>query len=179
MTMNAPSANLSVCLTDDQACLRIAGRATFHCSADFKKVIIDLAQTGRRAFSLDLEQCLSMDSTFLGVLLGLRNGKLIADTPVSFGLIKPSPRILGVLDSLGVAALFQICDGNRLAEANFVPVVPGSGQTDKLEISRLCLNAHQTLMDANPSNVGKFKDVTALMKEELSKLEGGEGKAKS
>ena len=172
--MNTPTATISVCATPESACLRITGRATFQCSPDFRKAITDLAQAGRRAFSLDLEKCLSMDSTFLGVMIGLRNGRLIPNTPVTFGFIKPPQRILDVLSSLGVASLFHTEPGDGWSQGTFAPLSPppeAKPQANKVEMSRMCLEAHETLMAANPANVPKFKDVTNLMKEELKKLE--------
>ncbi len=37
---------------------------------------------------------------------------------------------------------------------------------------RACLEAHQTLMDINPENVTRFKDVTKFLAEDLEKLRG-------
>jgi len=44
----------------------------------------------------------------------------------------------------------------------------GAGPT-RLETSRTCLEAHETLMKINPDNVPKFKDVTQFFAEDLKK----------
>jgi hypothetical protein len=50
---NGP-ANLSVWVKDDLVCIRIAGRASFQCSVDFKTLVNSLRQKGHQRFVLDL-----------------------------------------------------------------------------------------------------------------------------
>jgi hypothetical protein len=45
---------------------------------------------------------------------------------------------------------------------------PAPSPTD---LSRNCLEAHQTLMNINPANVPKFKDVAQFLEEDLKKKE--------
>ena len=40
----------------------------------------------------------------------------------------------------------------------------------KEEVTRACLEAHQTLMNINPANVPKFKEVSQFLAEDLKKL---------
>ena len=51
-------------------------------------------------------------------------------------------------------------------------------QHSRAEISRTCLEAHQTLMGLNPANVAKFKDVAQFLAEDVKRLEA-EGAAAS
>jgi hypothetical protein len=39
------------------------------------------------------------------------------------------------------------------------------------QITRTCLEAHQTLMQVNPENATRFKDVTQFLAEDLKNLE--------
>ena len=48
---------------------------------------------------------------------------------------------------------------------------PSPANGDRKEISRTCLEAHQTLMDINPANVPKFKEVAQFLAEDLKKME--------
>src|SRR5260221_6837464 len=70
--MSTPSANLSVLVGKNFACVKIAGRANFTSSPDFKTLLAELSQKGYGHFIIDLSECVLMDSTFLGVLAGLR-----------------------------------------------------------------------------------------------------------
>src|SRR6202044_1273805 len=69
-TMSTSSANLSVLVGKNFACVKIVGRANFTSSPDFKTLFGELAQKGYTRFIIDLEGCVLMDSTFLGVLAG-------------------------------------------------------------------------------------------------------------
>ena len=64
------SASLSVLVGKRFACVKIAGRANFASSPDFKTLLSELSQKGFGHFIIDLSECVLMDSTFLGVLAG-------------------------------------------------------------------------------------------------------------
>ena len=176
--MKTPAANLLVWVGDKNACIKIAGRASFNSSLDFKTLINGLFQKGFSRFVLDLTDCLLMDSTFLGVLAGLglkfgaaRNGNELP----SMELLNPNPRIIDLLDNLGVSHLFKVLkapDGAATEKMNSLDPIPAN--TDRKEISRTCLEAHKTLMDINPANIPKFKEVTQFLAEDLKKLEDGD-----
>jgi len=171
---NGP-ANLSVWVGDDLVCVRIAGRASFQCSVDFKTLINSLIDKGHMRFVLDLTECQLMDSTFLGVLAGL-GSRFAQDSnskrPVSIELLNPSPRITDLVDNLGISHLFKIEQGaNPLPTETLNRVEKNSCTTDRKETTRTCLEAHRVLMEVNPANVAKFKDVTRFLEEDLKKME--------
>src|SRR5436190_12564259 len=171
--MKTPAANLLVWVGDKNACIKIAGRASFNSSLDFKTLINGLAQKGFSRFVLDLTDCPLMDSTFLGVLagLGLKFGSARNGDPVAtIELLNPKPRIQDLLENLGVTHLFKIINGQEPAAGKMNPVDSGSAKPDRKEISRTCLEAHQTLMDINPANIPKFKDVAQFLAEDLKKM---------
>ena len=176
MIMKMPASNLLVWVGDKNAWIRISGRASFNSSVDFKTLINNLAQKGFSRFVLDLTECPLMDSTFLGVLAGLglkfgarRNG----DPQPSLELLNPNPRILDLLDNLGVAHLFKVLkEPPEFARADMAPVDPAPTNADRREVSRTCLEAHKTLMDVNPANISKFKEVAEFLANDLKKTEG-------
>ncbi len=173
-----PSANnLSVWVGESGVCIKIEGRANFTSSVDFKTLVHSLWQRGHHHFVLDLTDCMLMDSTFLGVLAGLglqfNNGAAKKDcdeTPIE--LLNPNARIADLLENLGVAHLFHTLAGKSEAKAEqLVPVEQPAANVSKTEISRTCLEAHKILMDINPANIPKFKDVAQFLAEDLKKVE--------
>jgi hypothetical protein len=84
-------------------------------------------------------------------------------------LMNPSPRIVEVLENLGVAHLFKITRNPDFLTPNYEP----QAQTDKskVEVTRNCLEAHKTLMGLNPVNVNRFKDVAEFLAQDLKRLE--------
>ena len=98
---NGP-ANLSVWVNDKLVCIKIAGRASFQGSVDFRTLIHTLWQQGHTRFVLDVSECQLMDSTFLGVLagLGLRFSEETGKPPLpTIELLNPSARVSGLLEN--------------------------------------------------------------------------------
>jgi anti-sigma B factor antagonist len=168
--------NLSVWVGDQFVCIRIAGRASFTSSVDFKTLVNRLWQQGSHRFVLDLTRCTLMDSTFLGILasLGLKFSQNHGPVGVAtIELFKPNARITDLLDSLGVAHFFKVLDGAPPATDQLTALEPTSVSTpsDKRVVSQTCLEAHQFLMEINPANVAKFKDVARFLQEDLARME--------
>jgi anti-anti-sigma regulatory factor len=174
--MSPNSANLMVAVADHAACVKINGRADFTSSVDLKKLITELWQRGYNRFTFELCDCVTMDSTFLGMLAGIALKFIDAGNPQAtpLELINPCPRIVEVLENLGVAHLFRITSGPNQANGHFEPLAK-CGET-RTEIARTCLEAHQTLMEIKPENVRKFKDVAQFLAEDLKRLEVAEKK---
>jgi anti-sigma B factor antagonist len=170
--MNTPSARLSIAADGQSAWIRIAGRANCNSSVDFKATLNELLHRGCRWVVLDLSECVLMDSTFLGVLSGfglkLSGGNGEQAQP-GIALFKPSPRILELLDTLGVLHLFNTNPGPLTPPAEDQPIERAPLCPSKTEVSQASMEAHQTLMDINPANVARFKDVAQFLAESLKK----------
>jgi anti-sigma B factor antagonist len=169
--MAVPSAKMSVLVGKDFACVKIAGRANFTFSPDFKTLLGELIQKGYAHFIIDLSECVLMDSTFLGVLAGF-GIKFNPSSPVTNGRIElsnPNERVTELLENLGVLQLFKIVNGNLQLTGEVC--VPPPVNPSREEITRTSLEAHRTLMEANPDNVPRFKDVAQFLAEDLKKLE--------
>jgi anti-sigma B factor antagonist len=173
MSGGAPT-SLSVCVRDHLACVRIAGRANFTSSVDFKKLLQQLQTDGCTEIVLDLTDCSLMDSTFLGVLAGAgmkADTARLAGQPCVIELFHPTERIIELLDNLGVLNLFTILDDAPQLGA-FQRV--DEGRASRLELNRTCLEAHKTLMNTSPDNERRFKDATEFFEKNLRKEEGKE-----
>lgn len=156
------------------ACIRIIGRANFTSSVDFKTLVTRLCQRGCCRFVLELSECVLMDSTFLGVLagFGLKLGAGEKDQPGRpIELLNPTARITDLLETLGVLHLFKVTHGALDTEAPGETLEPTPTEASKAEINRTCLEAHQTLMEINPANAARFKDVAQFLAEGLKKPE--------
>ena len=166
-------AKMSVLVGEQFACLKISGRANFSSSVDFKTLINELLCKGYRYFVLDLSECALMDSTFLGVLagFGLKLGAAGATGNSSaIEVLNANARIVELLENLGVLHLFKLSEGACEATADAEPVALTPCTPTKEEVTRACLEAHRTLMELNPENVARFKDVAAFLAEDLKRL---------
>lgn len=159
------------------ACIRIIGRATFATSSNFRLVVTGLHQRGYSWFVLELSECTLMDSTFLGVLAGLglnmSGPDKVAGAPV-IELLNPNPRVVELLESLGVLHLFKLAQGQIAAPADTQTVALEPAAASKEEMTRASLEAHETLMAINPANVAKFKDVARFLADDLKRIKAAD-----
>lgn len=171
--MALPSAKLSVWVGKEYACVKIAGRANFTFSPDFKTLLGELMQKGYGRFIIDLSECVLMDSTFLGVLAGF-GIKLNHASPSDnrgIELSNPNDRVTELLENLGVLQLFKIVNGVLQLSNDAQMQIPAPINASHEEITRTSLEAHRALMEVNPENVPRFKDVAQFLAEDLKKLE--------
>jgi anti-anti-sigma regulatory factor len=175
--MSTQPAKMLVSVGEKCACIKIAGRANFTSSIDFKTLMNELLQKGYTYFVLDLTDCALMDSTFLGVLagFGLRTSGPQPDRVSRvIEVFNPNSRISELLENLGVLHLFQVSSGEvSLPEKTESRDMPAPGSPTHEEVTRNCLEAHRTLMNIHPDNVARFKDVAAFLAEDLKKLKTG------
>jgi anti-sigma B factor antagonist len=170
--MKTASAKLLVMVGEGYACIRIIGRANFTSSVDFKALVDELLGRGCKCFVLDLSECVLMDSTFLGVLAGLgvklSRGKT-DKAPQGVELFNPGPRIVELLETLGVLHLFEFARGAITPPVPTQTLEHTPAEPTKEELTHACLEAHQTLIDLNPANAAKFKDVAQFLAEGVKK----------
>lgn len=168
-----PSANVSVLVGKNFACIKIAGRANFTSSPDFKTLLSELARKGFGHFIIDLQECALMDSTFLGVLagFGLKQNPQGAPADRGIELHNATPRVSELLENLGCAHLFKLTAGPLQLPDDLKTSIPESLHPSHEEITRTCLEAHETLMAMNPENQARFKDVAQFLAEDLKSLE--------
>lgn len=174
--MNTSHAKMWVFVGEHFACVKISGRANFSSSIDFRTLVEELRQKGLAYFVLDLSECTLMDSTFLGVLAGIGLKATAATNDhenAAIELLNPNERIIELLENLGVLHLFKLNQASTRVcdETQSRPLTPAC--PTKEQITRACLEAHQTLMEMNAQNAAKFKEVAAFLAEDLKRAKPG------
>jgi hypothetical protein len=76
-----------------------------------------------------------------------------------------------LLENLGALHLFKIISGALQLPDDVKACTPEPTNPTHEQITRISLEAHQTLMAVNPENVARFKDVTQFLAEDLRNLE--------
>ena len=155
------SVRLQVAVAEGIACIKVEGPANFAAGVDFKTVVNRSCEEGGRVLLLDLTDCVNMDSTFLGILMSMTNRLDRIE------LLNPSDRITDLLDSLGVMELLIVGTGENPFDAKLQEAE--STNADKRALTEVSLEAHKLLMEINPDNVSKFKDVAQFLEEDLNK----------
>lgn len=172
--MNAPSAKLMVMVGENFACVKVSGRANFTSSVDFKTVLTELQSKGYPYVVVELSECALMDSTFLGVLaeFGLKAMPAEGDCAKrAIELRNANERLIELLENLGVLHLFKTAQGAVSAVGAIETSLPSPCNPSREELTRAALEAHQRLMDINPENIARFKDVARFLAEDLQKLQ--------
>ena len=147
--------------------LRVKGRGTFQTSAGMKEYTRRMVQRGHREFVIDLAECELMDSTFMGTLAGIAL-RLREIGSGSLTVLNPNPRNRSLLENLGLDHLFSF----ELSEGACPPPKPAVQQalvtptTDAAVQHDTILSAHEALVEADPENEERFKDVLDLLKQE-------------
>jgi anti-anti-sigma factor len=184
-----------VARTGDLGFVRVVGRGSFQNSGCLKAFYLQLLKEGVNHFVIDLGSCTYLDSTFLGILLGL-GLKLRENGNGLLKILNASPRNLELLRNLGLDRLINVAGENTPGEsegriATAVPLAgaPGNGNNGgpmvvdgvkeenleslpcpiptRAEAAPTILEAHEALMKFDPRNVPKFKDVVEFLREDI------------
>lgn len=164
--MSAP-ATISVAVSGKAGGVKVAGRANVVCSVAFKSVLKHLKEESVEHIFIFLQECLLMDSTFLGVLAkqgvergigGRRRFKIV--------LVAPTERVLSSIENLGVLGEFEVVKVAPDIQFSFRDV-----SLDKVcnlrELTRTSLEAHEALVDISEENRGRFEGVVNLLSKNL------------
>ena len=172
----------------DLGFIKVVGRGSFQNSSCLKAFYQQLLKEGVRRFYVDLDACTYLDSTFLGILLGL-GLKLKEAGNGLLHILNANPRNLELLRNLGLDRLINIegadvpgsgGNGGRTG-GNVLGTRPSrlNGVTEeqmkempcpvptRAEAAPTILEAHETLMEFDPRNIPKFKDVVEFLREDL------------
>ena len=176
--MNTPAANISVMAGKRFACVKIQGRANFAASLDFNLLLNQLRERGFNYFVIELSDCALMDSTFLGVLAGF--GLKLSHSNGAHGagcveLRNANSRIAELLENIGVLHLFKTAQGELESPEKLEAFAHECMAASRQEVTRTCLEAHKTLIEINPENEVRFKDVTKFLAEDLARMTKSEG----
>jgi anti-sigma B factor antagonist len=164
--VSAPSSILVGC-SNRVVCIRVEGKGSFQNSSGMKEFGKEMMNRGHREFVVDLKNCPVMDSTFMGTLAGMAL-RLREIGQGQLHVINLNERNSDLLQNLGLDQLFVIES----------PSVKNIGvDTEECAIedqpegrdskARTMLEAHEALVEADPENITKFKDVLDYLKQDL------------
>lgn len=173
---NKPTDQLLVAMDDRRAFVRVVGRGSFKVSPALKEFAMAAIERGGLELVLDMQDCIGMDSTFMGVLAGLalrlreREGRVV--------MVNLSARTRALLATLGLDQVVQPFMAGE-TPADFAKLPGGAPVLSALEdrertmreTAETMLEAHQNLVKISPDNLPKFKDVLAFLREDLKKTE--------
>ncbi len=142
-----PSGTFKIARSGDVVYARVCGLGNMTNSLTFKEFIERMRQEGYRRFVVDLGECRGIDSTFMGILLGVREALVVVNANAhcrrqmeSIGL----HRVVRIEDE--PAALPKGLDLHELPEHEASPI----------ERLKLIMKAHQDLIAIDRKNEERF-----------------------
>ena len=149
----------------DTVWARVEGRATFQISPGLKKYAAERMLDGFRRFVVDLSDCETMDSTFMGTLAGiaLHLGEIGQG---DLKVVNANKRASSLLSNLGLDQLFEVLEagasGVRFPEPVQFTEANGTRLTQEESRAQM-LDAHQALVEADAENAVRFRDVLEVL----------------
>jgi anti-anti-sigma regulatory factor len=151
--------------------IKVEGKGSFLNSAGVKEFSKEMVNRGHREFVVDLRNCPVMDSTFMGTLamIALRLREIGQG---NLHVVNLNERNHDLLTNLGLDQLFSMdaCGMKESSPAsrNTLESAPSADPSSQAETM---LEAHEALVEADPDNLTKFKDVLEYLKQDLHRAE--------
>lgn len=148
--------------------VKVEGKGSFQISPALKEFSRQMMDRGHRIFVVDLNNCPGMDSTFMGTLAGIALGlRKLGDG--SLLVCNVNDRNSHLLRNLGLNKLFEVESKVQEAVAeNPVAAAPldAGRPVDRSDQAACMIEAHEALVDADPENYARFKDVLEYLKQD-------------
>ncbi len=163
MSKPAPSGSFKIARSKDAIYVRVQGLGNMNNSLTFKDFADRMQGEGYRAFVIDLADCRGVDSTFMGILLGLRDGLVV---------VNASAHCRRQMESIGLHRVLKIQDeAASLPSALELKELP-EAEVDPVARLKLIMKAHQDLIAIDRKNEEKFG---AFLRDIAKNLGGGGG----
>jgi anti-anti-sigma regulatory factor len=151
--------------------IKVEGKGSFLNSAGVKEFAREMVNRGHREFVVDLRNCPVMDSTFMGTLamIALRLREIGQG---SLHVINLNERNHDLLTNLGLDQLFSMdACGVKNPDPAAGDTLQPAAAPDRTAQAETMLEAHEALVEVDPENLTKFKDVLEYLKQDLHRAE--------
>lgn len=146
----------------------IKGEATVKQSNALKQFLFDVIEKfhgiKNLKFYMNLEDCLYIDSTFIGLLLIL-DKKIKESIQTSLIILKPSGYVLEVIHQMGLENILDLQDDGPFFPRNMEELQIEN--INKLELAMMMYLAHSELAGVNEDNKAKFDAAIHMLKKEI------------
>jgi len=170
-------------LPDGIVIVKVIGKGTFATSYGLTKLadrICAKCGPGKYTFIIDLEQCESMDSTFMGALaaIALRQRQ---DCKRLLVIINPNKHTHKLLDTLGISRFVEIRGGESQTQVEQVPETAFKEEKaaagNKVEMLLHMLETHKKLCEVDTGNEVRFQSVLKYLQESLDREQNSSGQS--
>ena len=146
--------------TPERCFIRVSDKASYLNCSPVRDFILNRLESGKTSFVVDFDQCKSIDSTFLGILVSLA---IKVKSSGSLTLLNLRDRNLETVQNLGIHKI-AIVSTESFSELDEAVSIDESGTETKAS-TRLIYEAHKSLMDLNQKNQKLFCDVVKFLEQ--------------
>jgi anti-sigma B factor antagonist len=146
--------------TPERCFIRVSDKASYLNCSPVRDFILNRLESGKTNFVVDFDQCKSIDSTFLGILVSLA---IKVKSSGSLTLLNLRDRNLETVRNLGIHKI-AIVSTESFVELDEAMAIDES-TADAKASTRLIYEAHKSLMDLNQKNQKLFCDVVKFLEQ--------------
>ena len=154
--------DLKIGETSDAIVITAVGRANFEYAVHIRELVRN--SEGQKTIRVDLQNCLAMDSTFMGVLS--MAGLIASEKESTVEIYNASDALKKSLYDLGIDELFVYKEGSP----GLAVQRPASNTSDMLTKAETVVEAHQKLVEADDANSERFEDVIQYAEQDVERL---------
>ncbi|MCK4947854.1 MAG: STAS domain-containing protein [Candidatus Aureabacteria bacterium] len=158
---------IQAALSGRRLVLRISGRGSFKHSKEIKEYILDRLEKDANICIFDLKECVSMDSTFMGMLAGLsfilkpREGKAMYLANLNLNT-RNLLNTLGLMNFILEKQIEELSDKFQFKELNFK-------EAKTTGVAKHMLESHKALVKIDDKNRKSFKAVVKSLEDSIKK----------
>jgi anti-sigma B factor antagonist len=147
----------------DPVVVRINGRANYLNSGPLRDFFSIMLAQGKTRIAVDFRNCLSVDSTFLGIVAGAALELAELEHAGEMILSSLGTRNMELVKNLGLSRIATIVDSLEIETGVDVEKSLDADRIDKDERVRMIVEAHKKLIKCDESNAERFQDVITFM----------------
>jgi anti-anti-sigma regulatory factor len=157
--------------------IKVNGYGSFKEGPSIKRFGAAAVDVGCDLVIFDMDKCLGMDSTFMGVMAGMAL-RMQSDAGGRVVAMNLSPKTASLLQTLGLDRIIVCYQKDRLPDEFKIVLTDimdlkelDLDGDDKISSLTTMLSAHRDLVEAAPENISKFKDVISFLDQDLKNIE--------
>ena len=143
---------------------RVVGVGNMNNCAAFQSYSQQMREEGYREFILDFSSCEGLDSTFLGILLGIVLGD--RSTRAHVVVVNANQTIRRILGEVGIDRLLEVC--SEKVDLPEIPLQRLQEQQRGRDRIAMILRAHEDLCEIDSANHKRFGAFLTALKKELA-----------
>jgi len=154
-----------VCTTNEEVYVCVKEKASYMNCNPLRTFLHEMVEDGNRFFVIDFQHCSSMDSTFLGILVGLALQLRKHEVPGKLTLINLVGRNLETVKNLGIHKIAAVST-SYITNSKDLDNLNNQSHREEANPETI-YKAHKTLLELNDKNSRIFRDVVNYLEQKI------------